>query len=67
MSRKLGAAFLDWPITDIVRRQNADVFAQRMYLDCAEDAADNGNTTDFQLFINLVNGVLSYYAIEEIW
>jgi hypothetical protein len=67
MARKLGVAFLDWPITDDVRRKNADVFAQRMYLDCAEDAADNGNTTEFQTFINLVNGMFSYYELEEIW
>jgi len=67
MSRKLAAVLLVWPITDDVIDANYDIFAFRMYLDAAEDAADNGKTTEFQTFINLLTGVLTYYAIEECW
>jgi hypothetical protein len=67
MSRKLAAALLVWPITADVIAANYDIFAFRMYLESAEDAADNGKLTEFQTFINLITGVLYFYQIEEVW
>lgn len=67
MARKMSKAILAWPMTDAVRIANKDMFLQRMYLDAAEDAADNGNLTEFLVFINLINAVFNVYNIEEAW
>jgi hypothetical protein len=67
MARKLPKAILTWPMTDAVRIANRDIFLQRMYLDAAEDSADNGNLTEFLVFMELLLGVFNYYSIEEVW
>ena len=63
-ARKLPAK-LSWPMTDAVYEINRDIFLLRMYLDAAEDSADLGKENEYRNFINLINNIYSYYAIDE--
>jgi hypothetical protein len=63
-ARKLPAK-LSWPMTDAVYEINRDIFLLRMYLDSAEDSADLGKENEYRNFIELINNIFSYYAIDE--
>lgn len=56
---------LSWPMTDAVYEINRDIFLLRMYLDAAEDSADLGKENEYRNFIELINNIFSYYAIDE--
>ena len=63
-ARKLPAK-LSWPMTDAVYEMNRDIFLLKMYLDSAEDSADLGKENEYRNFIELINNIFSYYAIDE--
>jgi hypothetical protein len=67
MTRKLPSTVLTWPMSKQVQEDNLNMLLHRMYLDSAEYAADNGNITEFKLYLELINEVFSYYELESIW
>lgn len=67
MKRTMPALLLTWPITDIVRRKNDDIYTLGLYLDAAEYAADLEKKVEFRKFIALIRSLVDYYAVPEPW
>lgn len=56
---------LTWPLTDGMYEINRDIFMQSMYLGAAEDSVDLGKENEYRNFMDLINNIFSYYAIDE--
>jgi len=67
MKRLMPVNILEWPITQINREANYDVFAVGLYLEAAEYAADLGRQSQFQKFMNVLSNIFDYYIIPEPW
>lgn len=67
MKRGMPAEILEWPITQLNREANYDIFAVGLYLEAAEYAADLGRQVQFQKFITVLQTIFDYYIIPEPW